>query len=126
MGQYAEAERLVLKAMTMWRDILRPGHPTLAGGLALLAEIQTHQGQYASAEGLLNEALAIISASYGVGHPSEACTRRVYADLLRRMRRKKEAEKMLQQALVIENESGRTTSVRHRVDAAELLGGDRR
>jgi tetratricopeptide (TPR) repeat protein len=126
MGQYAEAEALLRSALEIWREMLEPGHPTLALGMVTLAQAQASLGRYPEAEKLLNQALTIITTKFSPGHPAEVTIRKTYADILKRTKRKKEAEKMLERALAIEEESGRAASVRHRVDAAELLGGGRR
>jgi tetratricopeptide (TPR) repeat protein/transcriptional regulator with XRE-family HTH domain len=71
-GQYAEAEPLSLRALSIREQILGPGHPDVATSLNYLAVLFWRQGKYIQAEPLLQRTLSIREQVLGSDHPEVA------------------------------------------------------
>jgi len=71
-GQYALAEPLYKRSLTIWEKALGPDHPDVAASLNNLASLYKSQGQYAQAEPLYKRSLAILEKALGPDHPSVA------------------------------------------------------
>jgi tetratricopeptide (TPR) repeat protein len=71
-GQYAKAEPLYQRALSIWEKALGREHPDVANSLHNLALLYKTQGQYAKAERLYERALAIREKALGPEHPGVA------------------------------------------------------
>jgi len=85
-GKIAEAEQLLLRALTIWEQVgsLHPGKATSLSNLAFIYEIQ---GKYAEAELFYTQALVIYEQQLGPTHPHTKRVRLNYTSLLRRIGR---------------------------------------
>ncbi|HET9040626.1 MAG TPA: tetratricopeptide repeat-containing protein kinase family protein, partial [Gemmatimonadales bacterium] len=91
-GEVAAADSATGAAVTIWRRLLKPDHPTLLWSLSSLAEVRMAQGNDQEAEGLLREVAAGQRRIYPNGHSELAHTALVLGDLLARQGRYAEAE----------------------------------
>jgi tetratricopeptide (TPR) repeat protein/transcriptional regulator with XRE-family HTH domain len=82
-ARYQQAELLLLRALSIRRQILEANHPDIARTLNDLGELYFHQGKYREAEPLLQEALAIREQVLGGEHPDVAQTLYILASLYR-------------------------------------------
>ena len=69
LGQYAEAEPLLQRALQIREKALGPEHPDVATSLNNLAVLYRAQGRYAEAEPLYQRALKIREKALGPEHP---------------------------------------------------------
>jgi tetratricopeptide (TPR) repeat protein len=93
-GDYAKAEPLFTRALTIWEQALGPEHPDVALGLHDLAGLYRTQEKYAKAEPLLQRVLTIRERALGPEHPDIAFTLNGYVVLLQKMGREAEAANM--------------------------------
>ena len=100
-GQYAKAESLYKRALSIWEKALGPEHPDVAQSLNNLGVLYLIQGKYAEAEPLHKRALAIREKALGPNHPHVSQSLDNYADLLRKMNRESEAGQMEARAKAI-------------------------
>ena len=91
LGQYADAERLLTRALRIKEQILGEDHLDVALGLNNLATVYVSQGQYSQAAPLFQRALAIREARLGADHADVAKTLEEYAALLRKADQSAEA-----------------------------------
>jgi tetratricopeptide (TPR) repeat protein len=88
-GNYAQAEPLYQRALTICEQVLGPQHPDTAQSLNNLAELYRAQGNYAQAEPLMKCALAIYEQVLGPLHPDTKTIRANYTFLLEEMTERK-------------------------------------
>src|SRR5260221_442017 len=80
-GHYAQAEPLLLRALTMREQVLGSEHLDTADILAALASLYVLQGKYEQARPLYQRALAIREQVLGPEHPDTVSVRTRYSDL---------------------------------------------
>ncbi|MBV8383155.1 MAG: tetratricopeptide repeat protein [Planctomycetaceae bacterium] len=97
-ARYAEAERLLHRALKIREVALGPDHPDTATSLNNLALLLQAQGKFAEAEPLLRRALALREAA---DHPDRVFTLNDLAEVLRAQGRFKDAEPLLRRALAL-------------------------
>jgi tetratricopeptide (TPR) repeat protein len=85
-AQYAEAEPLFIRALSVYEKVLGPDHPDVATSLNNLAFLYDSQGRYAKAEPLYERSLSIYEKALGPDHPTTAIIRGNLTELLRKMR----------------------------------------
>ncbi len=100
-GDYAEAEPLLQRALTISEKTLGPEHPETAAGLNNLAGLYIGQGRYAEAEPLLQRVLAIREKALGPENPTTAGSLNNLAALYSAQGRFEQAEPLQQRALAI-------------------------
>lgn len=100
-GDYAQAEALTKRVLTMHRSLYGPRHPAVAEDLVNLGAIQQEKGNYVEAERLHREALAITLPFYGEEHPKTAAGLTLVARALVFQKKSGEAEQLLERALRI-------------------------
>lgn len=71
-AQYADAEPLYRRSLTLCEKVLGPDHPDVALSLNNLAALYYNQGRYADAEPLLRRSLTIWEKALGPDHPNVA------------------------------------------------------
>jgi len=103
--EYAQAEPLYQRSLSIREKALGPNHPDVASTLNSLAELYIAQGKYAAAEPLLKRALAIWEKALGPDHPNLAISLEIslkdYAELLMKTDRAAEAAKLVAHANAI-------------------------
>ena len=72
LGQYDEAQPLLVQALAIRQKALGPEHPDVAQSLNNLARLHRAQGQYAKAEPLYHQSLAIMKKALGPEHTDVA------------------------------------------------------
>ena len=100
-GQYADAEPLLQRALTITENQVGLVHPDTAGRLNNLAELYRKQGRYAEAESLYQRALTIAKKQLGPEHLQTAISLNNLAELYRQQGRYMDAEPLYQRALAI-------------------------
>src|SRR5579883_2813991 len=100
-GDYAQAEPLYRRALTIREQALGPLHPLTATSLNNLAELYHAQGKYAHAEPLYQRARTIREQALGPLHPDTATSLNNLAELYRAQGKYAQAEPLLQRALAI-------------------------
>lgn len=70
LGNFAEAEPLLLRALEIQRASLKEDYPAVANSLNALADLHYAMGNYVTAEPLWLQALEIIRAALGEEHPA--------------------------------------------------------
>jgi tetratricopeptide (TPR) repeat protein len=98
-GQYAEAEPLLLRALTSREQQLGPQHPDTAMTLHYLAKLYQNQGKYEQAEPLLLRSLAIREQQLGPQHPDTVMTINNLATIYGAQGNYEQAEPLLLRAL---------------------------
>ena len=93
-GNYAEAEPLYQRSLTIAEQALGPDHPNVGTSLNNLAALYSDQGNYAEAEPLYQRSLTIREQALGPDHPDVAETLEGFAALLRQTGRSAEADQM--------------------------------
>jgi len=73
-GEYARAESLWQRALTIQERALGPEHPNVVITLFSLARLYQERGEYARAESLWQRALVIQERTLGPEHPNVAAT----------------------------------------------------
>jgi CHAT domain-containing protein/tetratricopeptide (TPR) repeat protein len=101
MARYAEAERLYLQALDIWKTTIGENHPDCATTLHNLAGLYSTRGEYAAAERLYHQALGIERAVLGERHPDYAASLHNLALLYHTKGDYPQAERLYQQALEI-------------------------
>jgi CHAT domain-containing protein/tetratricopeptide (TPR) repeat protein len=100
-GKYAEAEKLLQKALAMRKELLGEFHPDYARSLGLLAALYQTLGKSARAEPLLRKALEIRKQVLGEEHPDIAASLGSLARLYRSRGNTLQAEPLCRRALAI-------------------------
>jgi tetratricopeptide (TPR) repeat protein len=100
-GQYAAAEPLLRRALSIREMTLGSTHPTTAWSIHNLAYLMESQGQYHVAEPLYLQARTIWEATLSPDHPTIAMNLHNLAVLFRAQGRYEEAEPLAQRALTI-------------------------
>ncbi len=100
-GSYERAERLLLAALELRRQVLEANHPDIARTLNDLGELYLRQSKYKEVERLLLRALELRRQVLEAGHPDIARTLNDLGELYLNQRRYKEAESRLQEALAL-------------------------
>jgi tetratricopeptide (TPR) repeat protein len=72
LGQFAEAERLFQRSLSLSKASVRPSHPDLVDPLRNLATVRFMQGRYKDGEALARRVLSIQGRSKGSEHPELA------------------------------------------------------
>jgi len=85
-GQYALAEPLYKRSLTIWEKALGPDHPRCGREPEQPRVLYKSQGQYAQAEPLYKRSLAILEKALGPDHPSVATGLNNLALIVRRPR----------------------------------------
>jgi tetratricopeptide (TPR) repeat protein len=75
VGNYAEAEPLIWRALAIAEKSFGPEHPSVAGQLITLAQLLQATNRLAEAEPLIRRALAVSEKSLGPDHPDVAIIR---------------------------------------------------
>ncbi|GLT24638.1 hypothetical protein GCM10007933_41270 [Zoogloea oryzae] len=104
-AQYAEAESLKRRTLTINEIHFGPDHPEVATCLNNLATLLQATNRLAEAEPLMRRALAIDEASFGPDHPDVAIDLNNLAQLLQATNRLAEAEPLMRRALAIDEAS---------------------
>jgi eukaryotic-like serine/threonine-protein kinase len=105
LGDYAGAETSFRAVYAIERELLRPGHPTLASALNNVASSVHYQGRYDEAEPLYQEAVALARDAFGDTHPTVGMYLQNLATLFDDQGRLEEARPVYDQA-VSAHESG--------------------
>ncbi|HZI56572.1 MAG TPA: FxSxx-COOH system tetratricopeptide repeat protein, partial [Verrucomicrobiae bacterium] len=100
-AEYAQAELLLRRALSVSEKALGPEAPNIATSLNNLAILYTVQGRHAEAEPLHQRALAIREKVQGPEHPDTATNLNNLAELYKRQGRHAEAEPLYQRSLAI-------------------------
>ena len=100
-GQYADAEPLFERALTILEKMLGPNHPSVATSLETLAGLYRFQGRHAEAEPLYERALAILEKALEPDHPNVARNLHNLAALYYAQDRYEKAELLYKRALTI-------------------------
>lgn len=100
MGQYADAEALLRRALAIDERSYGPDHPNVATDLHYLARVLHDTNRLTDAEALYRRALAIHERSYGPDHPDVADDLHHLARLLHDTNRLAEAEPLYRRTLV--------------------------
>ncbi|HKX31402.1 MAG TPA: tetratricopeptide repeat protein, partial [Blastocatellia bacterium] len=100
-NDYAKAEPLYLRALSIWERTLGPEHPIVAASLNNLGMIYNDTGEYAKAEALLMRALAINEKALGPNHPNVAKSLDSLADIYRERGDFTKAEQFYERARAI-------------------------
>jgi tetratricopeptide (TPR) repeat protein/transcriptional regulator with XRE-family HTH domain len=100
-AQYAEAERLLNRALELCKQTMPPDSPLLAESLNYLGVLAQDQGKYTWSETLLQRALAIYQQIWGPEHLTVAQCLKNQAENYRVQARHTEMETLVQQALAI-------------------------
>ena len=120
-ARYAEAERLLRRALAIW-EARDPDNLDTATGLNNLGVLLRFRGRYfGEAEELLRRALKIREAALGPDHPDTAISLNNLALLLQAQNQYEEAELLLRQALEIREAAHHPDIVYTLNDLAELL-----
>ena len=117
LGLYAEAEPQLRAAVEIYESALPGDSPTLAWGLADLAELLRLMGDYDRAEELERRALAIRRDAFGEGHPEVARSLDHLAVILNAKGDYAAAEELFRRAL----EMRRQAQGEESLDVAETL-----
>jgi tetratricopeptide (TPR) repeat protein len=104
-NRLAEAEPLMLRALTITEASYGPDHPEVAIDLNNLAGLLQDTNRLTEAEPLMRRALAISEASLGSEHPMVATALMSLAMLLKATNRLTEAEPLMLRALAIKEAS---------------------
>jgi tetratricopeptide (TPR) repeat protein len=88
-AQYAEAEPLMQRALTIYEQKRGPDHPSTAISLNNLAYLYKSQGKYEQAEPLYQRAIAIDEQALGPKHPTTVTIRENYESFREYMEEKK-------------------------------------
>ncbi len=104
-GHYAQAEPLLLRALTMREQVLGSEHLDTADILAALAWLYVLQGKYEQARPLYQRALAIREQARGPEHPDTASTLDNLALVCRVQGEYSQAEALHQRALAIREQA---------------------
>ncbi len=104
-AQYAQAEPLMRRALTIDEQSYGANHPNVAIRLNVLALLLKTTNRLAEAEPLMRRALAIDEMSIGTAHPNVARDLINLAALLFSKNRLSEAEPLMRRALAIDQQS---------------------
>jgi len=104
-AQFAEAEPLMRRGISIFETGLGENHPSVASALNNLAQLLQNTSRLAEAEPLMRRALAIDERSYGPDHPDVARDLNNLAHLLQATNRLDEAEPLYRRALEIDERS---------------------
>jgi len=105
LGNFAEAEALVRRALAICRQSFGPDHPDVATALNNLATLLQVMNRPAEAEPLLRRSLAIREKSLGPDHPDVASGLATLAWFLQATNRLAEAEPLMRRGLEIDEHS---------------------
>ncbi len=128
VGNYAQAEPLYQRALSIREKALGPDHPDTAQSLNNLADLYGMISDYAKEEPLLRRALSIREKILGPNHPDTASSLNNLAVLYVRMGDYVKAEPRFQRALSINekilgpNHPGTATSVNNLASLYEDMG----
>ncbi|MBI3796166.1 MAG: tetratricopeptide repeat protein [Deltaproteobacteria bacterium] len=104
-GEYAQAESLWQRALTIQERALGPEHPNVVITLFSLARLYQERGEYARAESLWQRALVIQERTLGPEHPNVAATLHNLAGLYLAKGEYGRVEPLLQRTLAIEEKA---------------------
>ena len=104
-AEFAEAESLYRRGLTIEESSLRPDHNHVATYLNNLAHLLDATNRLEEAEPLLRRALAIDESSLGPHHPNVAIRLNNLSQLLKATNRLEEAEPLMKRALAIDEPS---------------------
>jgi len=100
-GNYEEAKKLFIRALTIGEETLGPKHPSVATMLMNIGTVETRQGNYDKAKRLFIRALAIGEETLGTEHPSVALTLTNLGRMLAENEKYQEAYTYVKRALAI-------------------------
>jgi tetratricopeptide (TPR) repeat protein len=124
LGNYAEAEPLLRRALAVDERSLGPNHPNVATCLNNLAALLHDTNRLKEAESLYRRALAIDEQSFGANDPRVATCLNNLSQLLQATNRLEEAESLYRRALAIDEQGFGPSHPRvavHLNNLAELL-----
>ncbi|KAA0216464.1 MAG: serine/threonine protein kinase [Leptolyngbya sp. PLA3] len=129
--KFADAERELLKAQALRRQMYQPPHPALARSLHNLGRLRFKQARYAEAEQLYRSALAMRTELFGLDHDDVARTMHHLAATLQELGNMSEAGQYWQQALAIRKrilppDDSRILNTFFGVTTFQMLQGDYR
>lgn len=101
-GLYAEAEKLLQRALEIDEAASGPRHPDVARDLRAMAQLLNATSRLAEAEPLMRRALEIGEAAFGIGHPDLTRDLHPLAWLLKDTGRLAEAERLMERARAID------------------------
>ena len=101
-ADFAVAEPLYRRALSIDESSYGPDHPQVAGCLNNLALLLSATNRHSEAEPLYRRALSIFESSYGPSHPAVATDLNNLANLLYATNRHSEAEPLYRRALSID------------------------
>jgi tetratricopeptide (TPR) repeat protein len=104
-GEYAMAEILQKRSVTIREKALGPEHPDVARSLNNLANVYLDQGRYQEAEALYTRALGIREKALGPDHSDAAACLDGLAVLHREQGRYAEAERLQRRALALKEKA---------------------
>lgn len=92
-NQLTEAERLIRRAIDLWRQSLGSPHSTYASGLTSLAVLISRKSP-GEAEQLFRQSLQVLQTQFGPEHPYAGFTLVLYSRHLKYLGRKNEANNL--------------------------------
>jgi tetratricopeptide (TPR) repeat protein len=104
-GQYADAESLFKRSLTLDENTFGPDHPYVATGLNNLADLYRSQGKYTEAEPLFKRSLTVYENALGPDHPDVATSLNNLAVLYDLQGKYTEAEPLHKRSLVIRDKA---------------------
>lgn len=104
-ARYADAERLIKRALALRERTLGPEHPSVGSSLEDLALLYEKHSRYAEAEPLYERALALYKIALGPEHPSVGASLNSLAGLAMVQRRYAEAEALYKRALALRDKA---------------------
>jgi tetratricopeptide (TPR) repeat protein len=122
-GKYKEAEPLITRSLSIYKNQLGENHPHVATSLNNLALLYHNQGKYKEAELLYLRSLSIGEKQLGENHPDVASKLNNLAEIYRNQGKYKEAELLYLRSLYIwENQLGENhPTVAHSLNNLALL-----
>jgi tetratricopeptide (TPR) repeat protein len=104
-GQYAQAEPLLQRALSIREQVLGSQHPEVASTLNDLVELYVLQGKYQQAEPLMQRALSIREQVLGPQHAQTATALNNLAAIYIKQGKYQQAEPLMQRALALREQA---------------------
>jgi tetratricopeptide (TPR) repeat protein len=104
-GQYAQAEPLLQRALSIREQVLGSQHPEVADALDDLQHLHVLQGKYQQAEPLMQRALSIREQVLGPEHAQTATALNNLAGIYIQQGKYQQAEPLLQRALALREQA---------------------
>jgi tetratricopeptide (TPR) repeat protein len=122
LKDYAETQRMLLRALDLIEQRMGPDHPMLIRTLNNLAALAKREGRLDECGAHLRRAMSIAEKYLGTDHPIYAAVLASYADYLRRQGDKSEAKVMMARSVQILKDSDRRNGIGAVVDIKALQG----